>query len=276
MVAISRLGGVPVTFGPNDLQINTGESIEDTARVLAGYLDALVIRSPESADEPQLFARQNSMSIVNAMSANEHPTQAIADLVTLACQFGCLEGLHMVYLGEGNNTAAALALAFSRIPKAKLTVVTPEGHGLRPAILSQSQEFCLESGAVIETSHDVELLPRNVDAVYTTRWETTGTVKRDADWRVKFNPFCVTPALMKKVSKSSGTVFMHDLPAVRGQDVLSDVLDGPSSIAFEQAHNKLYAAMAVLEWCVPRKEAVSHIGAWGEVTQNLKPKPWAS
>ena len=163
-----------------------------------------------------------------------------------------------MYVGEGNNTAAALALAFSRIPKARLTVATPEGYGVEPSILHQCQEFCAESGAIIETSHDVRRLPRHVDAVYTTRWETTGTVKLDPDWRTKFSPFCVTPALMKKVSKPSGTVFMHDLPAVRGQDVLSDILDGPSSIAFKQARNKLYAAMAVLEWCIPGEEAVSY------------------
>ena len=257
-VAVSRLGGVPVTFGPNDLQINAGESIEDTARVLAGYLNALVIRSPESADEAQLFARQSSMSIVNAMSAMEHPTQALADLTTLVSHFGHLEGLQVLYLGEGNNTVASLALAFSRIRNARLTVVTPEGYGLEPEILCQCREFCGESGASIETGHDVNRLPRNVDVVYTTRWETTGTVKRNPHWRVDFAPFCITPALMERVSKRSETVFMHDLPAIRGEDVLSDVLDGPSSIAFTQAQNKLYAAMAVLEWCVQRTEAVSH------------------
>src|SRR5215217_480917 len=108
-VATIKLGGTPIAYGPNELQICTGETIQDTARVLAGYLDALVVRTNESIDEMRAFASQNDMAIINAMSDTEHPTQAIADLVTIKEKFGRLQDVTVLYVGEGNNTASALA-----------------------------------------------------------------------------------------------------------------------------------------------------------------------
>ncbi len=246
----ARLGAFVLVYGPHDLQTNTGESMQDTARVLSGYLDALVIRTTQSIDEMNILASQNSMSIINAMSDKEHPTQALADLATLKEHFGHLHGLHMLYLGEGNSTAAALALAISKVPDMQLTLLTPEGYGLPPDILQQSQTFAQKYGAHIEHHHTLDALPRGVDIVYATRWQTTGSTKADANWKERFKPFSATQDLMKSVSRSPKTVFMHDLPAVRGEDVASEVLDGPQSIAFHQAHNKLFSAMAVLEWCI--------------------------
>lgn len=245
----ARLGATTIAYGPQDLQTNTGESIEDTARVLSGFLDALVIRTAETLAEMRTLAGQDRMAVVNAMSENEHPTQAIADLTTLLEHFGRLQGLHVLYAGEGNNTAAALALAMSRIPDMRLTLLTPEGYGLSPEVLEESRAFARDSGAAVEEHHDLDHLPRGVDAVYTTRWQTTGTTKPDPEWRRYFEPFSVTPALMGEVA-GPGAVFMHDLPAVRGEEVAAEVLDGPQSIALRQAENKMYSAMAVLEWCV--------------------------
>jgi len=213
-------------------------------------LDALVTRTSEALSEMVMLASQNEMAVINAMSENEHPTQAMADLLTMKERFGRLEGLSVLYVGEGNNSAAALALALSRIPQTKLAILTPQGYGLPEATLTRALSFARHSGAVIDHSHDIDRLPGSVDVVYTTRWETTGTTKADPHWKQKFRPFAVTPELMAKVSRDSGTVFMHDLPAVRGEDVHADVLDGPQSIAFRQARNKLFSAMAVLEWCI--------------------------
>ncbi|HEU5374621.1 MAG TPA: hypothetical protein VFV38_04205 [Ktedonobacteraceae bacterium] len=246
----SRLGASVLVYGPGDLQINTGETLQDTARVLSGYLDALVLRTAESLDEMKILAAQENMSIINAMSDREHPTQALSDLATLQDHFGHLSDLHMLYLGEGNSTAAALALAISRIPAMKLTMLTPGGYGLPEDIYKQAQTFARKHGASIEEYHTLDALPQAVDVMYTARWQTTGSSKADPDWREHFEPFRVTQALMDRVAKPTGTIFMHDLPAVRDEEVAPEVLDGTQSIAFHQAHNKLFGAMAALEWCI--------------------------
>lgn len=248
-VGSMKLGASVITYGPHDLQTNTGETLEDTGRVLSGYLDALVLRTAEDIAELEILAKQDHMAVINAMSDKEHPTQALSDLGTLKKHFGYLEGLHLLYMGEGNSTAAALALAVSKLSGMKLTLLTPEGYGVPPEILTQSQAFAHKHGARIEEYNDPTSLPSGVDVVYTTRWQTTGSSKADPDWREQFKPFTVTQTLMKRVSKPE-TIFMHDLPAVRGEDVTDEVLDGPQSIAFEQAKNKLFGAMAVLTWCL--------------------------
>jgi ornithine carbamoyltransferase len=249
-VAALKLGAGTIHYGPNDLQIVTGETISDTARVLSGYLDILVIRTNESLAEMQAFAAQSEMAIVNAMSENEHPTQAIADLVTIREALGRLANVHVLYLGEGNNTAASLALAMALTPGMRLTLVTPAGYGLPCDLLQTAQDLARQSSTIIEQHHNINCLPTNVDAVYTTRWQTMGEAKADADWYEKFVPYSVTPALMAQVSKPAGTIFLHDLPAVRGGDTHDEVLDGPQSRAFRQAQHKLTSAMAVLTWCV--------------------------
>jgi len=248
-VGAARLGATVVTYGPGDLQTNTGETLEDTTRVLSSFLDALVLRTAESLSEMETLAGQSDMAVINAMADVEHPTQAIADLTTMKEQFGRLEGLDVLYLGEGNNTAAALALALGHIPGARLTLLTPEGYGLSPEVLALAREHASRSGAAVEEHHDAGHMPKGVDVVYATRWQTTGTSKPDPDWRSRFEPFRVTTGVMERASRE-GTVFMHDLPAHRGEDVQAEVLDGAQSIAFRQAGNKLFSAMAVLEWCV--------------------------
>ena len=249
-VGAIHLGAAPVAYGPNDLQLVTGETIGDTARVLSNFLDALVIRTNETAEEMRALAAQERMAIVNAMSENEHPTQAIADLTTMQEAFGRLDGLHVLYLGEGNNSAAALALAVAMTPGMRLTIVTPEGYGMQDGALAAAEPFARESGAVVEHHTRADELPTNVDVVYTTRWQTMGVSKPDPNWKESFLPYSVTRELMARVSKPSGTVFMHDLPAVRGDDVTDEVLDGPQSIAFRQAFHKMTSAMSVLHWCL--------------------------
>jgi len=248
-VAALKLGADIITYGPNDLQIVTGESIQDTARVLSGFLDILVVRTNETLEEMKALATQDAMSIVNAMSENEHPTQAIADLITIHEALGSLDGVHILYIGEGNNSAAALAMAVGLTRGMRLTLVTPEGYGLPHSVLAQTRMLTRQSGASIEQYHDLQHLPTNVDVVYTTRWETMGEPKSDTNWRQKFDPYRVTPTLMKHVSKRAGTIFLHDLPAMRGSEVVNEVLDGAQSRAFQQARHKLTSAMVVLSWC---------------------------
>ena len=249
-VGAIKLGATPIAYGPNDLQIATGETISDTARVLSGYLDALVIRTNDSIEEMRAFASQEEMAVINAMSDTEHPTQAIADLVTIKEVFGRLSGVEILYVGEGNNTAAALALAISLSPGMRLTLATPKDYGMQPDVLETAGELCRQSGSAVEEFHDLSTVPRGFDVVYATRWQTMGVPKSDPHWKEKFLPYRVTPELMQRFSRNGHTVFMHDLPAVRGDDVVDEVLDGPSSVAFRQAKHKMTSAMAVLEWCV--------------------------
>jgi len=249
-VGAIKLGAIPISYGPNDLQICTGETIEDTARVLANYLDALVIRTNASIDEMRAFASQTDMAIVNAMSDTEHPTQAIADLVTIKEVFGRLHDVDLLYVGEGNNTASALAFAVALTPGMRLTLLTPEGYGLPTSVLETARGLDQQKRSVIEQHHDIARLRREFDVVYTARWQTMGEAKPDKNWKEKFKPYSVTQEFMHRFSKSERTVFMHDLPAVRGDDVVDEVLDGPQSVAFRQARHKMTSAMAVLTWCL--------------------------
>ena len=232
------------------------------ATTVAGFIDsytAALIADKKAAGasaaelarytaEMKAFAAQGRMPIINAMSDVEHPTQAVTDLAALQEHFGTLQGLHVLYIGDGDNTTASLALAFGMLPGMRLTIVTPEGYGLPQDLLDQAAAYCRESGSTVEQHHRMDDLPQGVDVVYTTRWLTMGVAKKDADWLTHFRPYTITPEVMERVSKP-GTIFMHDLPAMRGYEVVDEVLDGPQSIAFRQAFHKMTSAMAILAWC---------------------------
>jgi ornithine carbamoyltransferase len=242
-----RLGGRVIAYGPGDLQLNTGETSEDTGRVLSRMLDVLVARTAGDPAEMRAWAAQDRMAVINAMSAEEHPTQALTDLTTLLCRFGRIEGLRVLYVGEGNNTAAALALALPRFRGTELELRTPPGYGLPANVREHAAKLAASYGSGVREYHHMDAIPADVDVVYTTRWQTTGTSKPDPGWRSVFAPFQVTSGLWRA---GSTAVFMHDLPAHRGEEVTADVLDGARSIAFDQAENKMHSAMAVLEWCL--------------------------
>ncbi|MFG3715673.1 ornithine carbamoyltransferase [Micromonospora sp. NPDC047730] len=244
--AALRLGAGVIQYGPQDLQTNTGETSADTGRVLSGMLDVLVARTAGDPAELRAWAAQDRMSVVNAMSAEEHPTQALTDLTTLLRQFGRIERLRLLYVGEANNTATALALAITRFPGVELELRTPPGYALPAQVLDTATRQARACGASIVERHHMSDLPGDLDAIYTTRWQTTGTSKPDPHWRRVFAPFRVEQDLWRR---SPNAVFLHDLPAHRGEEVTAEVLDGPASIAFQQAENKLYSAMAVLDWC---------------------------
>lgn len=241
-----RLGASVIAYGPADLQENTGETAGDTGQVLGGMLDAFVARTAGSEEEMRSYAHGDGMSVINAMTAREHPTQALTDLSTMLVHFGRVEGITVRYVGEGNNSAAALAFALARTEGATLHLNTPAGYGLADDVLTEAQKTAAQHGATVVEHHDMTPCP-GADAVYTTRWQTTGTSKPDPDWRAAFAPFQVTRAVL---DAQPGAVFMHDLPAHRGEEVTGEVLDGPRSIAFAQATNKMHSAMAVLEWCL--------------------------
>ncbi|WP_030020009.1 ornithine carbamoyltransferase [Streptomyces monomycini] len=247
--AAVRLGAAPITFGPNDLQTNTGESIADTGRILGCMLDLLVARTAGPLDELRAISRSGDIPVVNAMAAEEHPTQGICDLATVALCRGEVDGARIHYLGEGNNTAIALAQGIAHFSGCTLTLATPKGYGLPADVLQSAAERAARLGTSITEVHSPDELPGEADFVYTTRWQTTGTTKPDADWRERFLPFYVDDALMSRWPQAR---FLHDLPAHRGEEVAGSVLDGNRSMAWEQARMKLTSAMSTLEWLADR------------------------
>ncbi len=251
-VAAVRLGAHPIIFGPADLQTNTGETLEDTVAVLSRYLDVLVLRTAGDPAELQRMAQQNTLPIVNAMTADEHPTQALSDISMLTRRFDSLGGLRLLYSGDGNNTAVALAYAISRTRGMVGDFRTPRNYGLPEPALQVARALGERYGGEITHSHAPPSagMDSGFDVVYTTRWQTTGTTKSDPQWRERFAPYAVHEELLTKVSRRGRrAVFMHDLPAVRGDECDAGVLDGADSICMDQAGHKLFTAMAVLEWC---------------------------
>jgi ornithine carbamoyltransferase len=249
-VGAMRLGAQTISYGPNDLQIVTGETVQDTGAVLSQFLDMLVVRTNGPVAEMEALAAQGKMGVINAMSDLEHPTQSIADLTAIQEHFGRLEGIHVLHLGEGNNTVTAQMLAMSQIPGIKLTVITPPGYGVPDAFLERVLATAKKTGATIEQHHSLDRLPKAVDVVYTARWTTMGVPKADPDWLTKFRPYAITSSLLRDVGRPDGqTIFLHDLPAMRGYEVTDEVLDGPQSRAFRLAFHKMTSAMSVLAHC---------------------------
>ncbi|MFF8382132.1 ornithine carbamoyltransferase [Streptomyces kanasensis] len=248
-VGAIRLGGTPIAYGPHDLQLNTGESVHDTGRVLGSMLDLIAARTAAPVEEMKDLSRHGGIPVVNAMSAQEHPTQGLCDLATVMLARGDLSGVKVLYVGEGNNSAVALAHGLATVPGAHLWCATPRGYEVPERELRVAAERAAAVGAVVEQVDDPALAPPDVDFVYTTRWQTTGTSKPDPDWRETFRPFHVDDVLMRRFPQAS---FLHDLPAHRGDEVSGSVLDGPRSLAWTQAAMKLPSAMAVLEWAIGR------------------------
>ncbi|MFB6907253.1 ornithine carbamoyltransferase [Streptomyces sp. P11-1] len=241
-----RLGGTPIAFGAADLQTSTGESFADTGRMLAGMLDLLVVRTAGPLHELRELSDGGELPVINAMSAEEHPTQGLADLATLIHRFGGLDGLRVLYVGEGNNSAVALARVLSRQPGCHAVFASPPGYGLPHDVLAECAAVAVRRGGSVTEVHDPPAaVTGDVHAVYTSRWQTTGSHKPDPHWRDAFRPFHVDAALM---DRWPGAVFLHDLPAHRGEEVSGEVLDGKSSLAWTQARLKAAGAMAVLEW----------------------------
>ncbi|MFF9070049.1 ornithine carbamoyltransferase [Streptomyces sp. NPDC014891] len=248
----TRLGADVITFGPDELQLTTGETVEDTSRVLGQYLDALVVRTNGDVAEMRRLGGSPDLAVVNALSLDEHPTQAIADLTTLAEHFGRLDGLHVLVVGEGNSSGAALALAGALTPGLRITLLSPEGYEVPKSTMDLVDELSGGSHQVRRITDPAEV-DGPVDAVYTSRWQTMGVPKADPNWLDAFEGFAIDRAFFERYS-GPDTVFLHDLPAVRGQEVTDEVLDGERSLAWRQAHHKMTAAMAVLEWCVVGEE----------------------
>lgn len=241
--AISHLGGVPEVVGPNELQLGRGETIEDTARVVSRYARAFVIRT-YSDEDVRRFAAAASIPVINALTDGHHPCQALADLLTLKQHFGSLKGLRLAYLGDGNNVAHSLLEACA-LAGVDITVATPPGFEPDPEVVETAERLAAKSGALVMTTHDPLLAVAGVDAVYTDVWLSMGDSDDEKAARADaLHPYQVNAAVMAEANPHA--VFMHCLPAHRGDEVSADVIDGPHSVVLDEAENRMHTAQALL------------------------------
>jgi ornithine carbamoyltransferase len=241
--AIARLGGAPVSLGPNDVQLGRGETIEDTARVLSRYVRAFVIRTFRDEDVAR-FAAAASIPVVNALTDGHHPCQSLADLMTLAEQRGPLDKCKIAYLGDGNNVAVSLMQACA-IMGTTFAIAAPSGYSLPLDKVDEARALAKKNGCQILVTEDPAEAARDADALYTDVWLSMGDAEdQRAARHAALMPYQVNERAFAGAKPDA--VFMHCLPAHRGEEVSAEVADGPRSVIFDQAENRLHTAIAVL------------------------------
>jgi len=236
------LGMLPIALRPDELQIGRGESIADTSRVLSRYLSALAIRTFEQAKVEEL-ARHASIPIINALTDDHHPCQALADVMTIGEEFGDFSGLRVAFIGDGNNVCHSLIQAAGHLGFT-LAISTPEGYEPKPDIVAAARVNCTKNGGGIEVGHDVHSAVRGADAVYTDVWASMGQEKEREERARIFAGYCVDGALMKLAAPRA--IFLHCLPAHRGDEVTDEVMDGPQSRVWDEAENRWYTEQALV------------------------------
>jgi ornithine carbamoyltransferase len=240
--AAYRLGMLPIMLRPDELQLGRGEPIADTARVLSSYTAAIVIRTFAQADLEEMAAA-SSVPVINALTDQHHPCQALADLLTLRERFGGLEGLRIAYVGDGNNVAHSL-LEAGAMAGASVAIATPAAYRPDEEIVADAAELAVAQGATVLLTADPVEAVRDAHAVYTDVWVSMGEdAERERRLR-DLRPYRVDTELLAHARDDA--VFMHCLPAHRGEEVEAAVIDGPRSVVFQQAANRLPTEQAVL------------------------------
>jgi len=241
-LAIKQLGGDCVFTEYNGKRIGDREPIQDVARNLERWVQGIVARVYEQSTIEDL-ARWSSVPVINALSNQYHPCQALADLFTLRERFNVLQGLKLAFLGDGNNVAHSLMLCAARLG-VHMTVCTPAAYQPDAEIVAKARELAGSTGASIELSGDPLGAVEAAHAVYTDVWASMGQEKEARRRRKVFAPFQVTGHLMAAARPEA--IFMHCLPAHRGEEVTEEVLESPASVVFDQAENRLHAQKALL------------------------------
>lgn len=240
--AAYRLGMLPIVLRPDELRLGRGEPIADTARVLSSYTAAIAIGAFAQA-EVEEFAAAATVPVINALTGEHHPCQALADLLTLRERFGRLEGLKVAYVGIGNNVAHSLLQA-GAIVGMDIAIATPPGYRPDEEIVADAAEVALVSGSSVLVTSDPAEAVQGADAVYTDAWARIGENAESEERRRALAPYRVDPELMERAHEDA--VFMHCLPAHRGEEVSAAVIDGPRSVVFQQAANRLPTEQAIL------------------------------
>ena len=243
--AVAHLGGTPIFIRGDDLQLGRGETIADTAKVISGFCDALIIRTFKQSDVDELGA-QSSIPVINGLTDDDHPTQLLADWVTIREKFGNdIKGRKFVYLGDGNNMTHAW-LIMGAIMGAHVVAATPDGKWAPDAaVVAKAKAIAAKSGATIEVTRDAEAAAKGASVLYTDVWMSMGDPEAERAEKMKaLAPYAVTENLMKLTEKDS--IFMHCLPAHRGEEVEASVIDGPKSVIWREAYHRRTTIQALL------------------------------
>ena len=243
--AVAHLGGTPIFIRGDELQLGRGETIADTAKIISGYCDALIIRTFAQSDVDELGANA-SIPVINALTDDDHPTQLLADWLTIRETFGSdVKGRKFVYLGDGNNMSHAW-LTMGAIMGAHVVAATPDGKWAPSAdVVAQAKKIAEKTGAKIEVTNDPESAAKGASVLYTDVWMSMGDPEAERAEKIKvLAPFAVTENLMALTDKDS--IFMHCLPAHRGEEVAASVIDGPKSVIWREAYHRRTTIQALL------------------------------
>lgn len=244
-VAVAELGGHPLILRMDELQLGRGETVEDTARVLSRYLHAIVIRT-FAQDKLEQLASESKVPVVNALSDFEHPCQALADVMTAIEKIGNPKEVRMTYIGDGNNVCHSLLIAAAKAGFARVEVASPPGYEPVEAVVERAAEIGLETGSEVENGTDPVKAAKGANVIYTDVWASMGQEQEREARLTAFEGFSITSQLLSEAAPD--VIVMHCLPAHRGEEISADVIDGPASVVWEQAENRLHVQKALLEW----------------------------
>ena len=243
-LAMVQLGGYAFHLSPNEVKLGQRESVADVARVLSGYVDVIMARVFAHRHILEL-AKFSSAPVINGLSDFNHPCQAIADFFTIQENKGVLKGLKLAFVGDGNNVATSLLFTATKLGT-DFAIATPEGYELDPAVVRLAQEFARESGSKIVETHDPYEAVDGADVIYTDVWTSMGQ-EEETEKRLRvFPPYQVNQKLVEAAKED--VIVMHCLPAHRGQEITDEVADGPHSVLFTQAENRMHAQKGILAW----------------------------
>lgn len=241
-VGMYQLGGYSLFLNSNDIQLGRGETIYDTAQVLSRYIDGIMIRTFSHSDVEDL-AKFGNIPVINGLTDLMHPCQILADLFTIYEQKGALKGLKLAYVGDGNNVANSLLHGCTKVGM-NISVATPEGFECDRNIVYEAHEDSKSTGSQILITNDPEEAVSGADVVYADTWVSMGQEAEKAD-RVKiFMPYQVNGKLFSKAKEDA--IFLHCLPAYRGYEVTEEIIDGPQSLVFDEAENRMHVQKAVM------------------------------
>lgn len=253
-VGVDQLGGHALYLNANDLQLGRGETVPDTARVLSRFVDCIVYRAFDHEKMKEL-AQYSSVPVVNALDDVEHPCQTLADLQTIRERFGRLKGLRLAYVGDGNNVCHSLMLG-AAMSGMNFIAATPSSYAPSDRIAQAAAAISLEKKCTVEVISDPQLAVRKADVIYTDVWVSMGQESETKEKEKALAKYQVNSRLVSLASKQA--IVMHCLPAHRGMEITEDVIEGPKSVVFDQAENRLHAQKALLLWLMkgaqPRKK----------------------
>ena len=241
-VGIYQLGGIGLYFNQNDLQLKKSENISDTAKVLSRYLSGIMIRTFDHQDVVDL-AKYGSIPVINGLTDLLHPCQVLTDLFTILEKKRKLEGLKLAYIGDGNNMANSLLHGCSKVGM-NIAIASPSGYKPNPDIVKNSQVNAGYMNSKIEILDDPVEAVKNADVVYTDVWASMGQESEAQDRKKKFQKYQVNPQLVKNAKEDY--IFLHCLPAHRGDEVVDEVADSANSVIFDEAENRLHVQKAIM------------------------------